>query len=329
MSTPLVSVVIPTFNRPQFLPRAVESALTCQGEDVEVIVVPNGPDTSWQQSLVHWKFDSRVRISPIETAHGNVARNHGMALARGKYLRFLDDDDFLLPSAREQVDILEASNADICSGLLTNVDQENENIGLVSFPNTDDFVCAAATSSGFTLPVGNLFRRQSINDVTWDVHVDRLQDNVWMIDLAMRREWSWVHCTKSVGAWFQHDSGRVSSSTLFTGRNSYIVARLLKLNETLTRTSRSTGKRSFTIASTLWLYIHRGFPYHPFHWSRIARHALAICDTARPDDPFYQTGPFRTLNPVICEWLLFPIRRVTRAARDAKQRHNDNYRRRL
>ncbi len=96
--TPLVSIIIPTHNRPHFLPRAVDSALAgMPAGEVEVIVVPNGPDESWKQSLLPYKHNSSVRVIPITAANANIARNTGLAAANGEFVRFLDDDDYLIP----------------------------------------------------------------------------------------------------------------------------------------------------------------------------------------------------------------------------------------
>src|SRR5690348_7668220 len=103
MVDPLVSVIVPTRRRPKFLPIAVRSALEGMGNEVEVIVVPNGDDDSWKQSMAAFNADGRVRIRSIAEADANLARNHGMSMARGKYLRFLDDDDYLLPAAAGQL----------------------------------------------------------------------------------------------------------------------------------------------------------------------------------------------------------------------------------
>jgi hypothetical protein len=314
---PLVSIVIPTCGRPRYLPRAVESALAYQGESAEVIVVPNGPDESWKQSLAPWVNDQRLRVSPITTAHGNVARNHGMMLARGAYLRFLDDDDYLLPAAYEQLSLLEQSGADLCSGMILNIDEDGTQLGLISFPTTRDFVCAAVSLSGFTLPTGNLFRRTSIAAFRWDESVHRLQDGAWMIDLAAGREWSWIHCTEPVGTWFQHRAPRTSKAGRLTERQESITNRLIGLVKKLEDQGRLTAGRRAAIAEWLWQCIHWGFPSHPFYWSRISKFAKTVDPMIRPPDPFYQTGIFRYLDPIAGEWALLPVRTITRIIRDA------------
>lgn len=312
-----VSTVIPTYRRPQYLPRAVESALTCQRDSVEVIVVPNGPDDSWHDSMAPWAHDPRVRVSPIPEANVSAARNHGMSLAEGKYLRFLDDDDYLLPAARMQIDILEQTSADVCSGLCRNIDAEGNDCGINTIPQTDDFVCGAASLSGLSLPFGNLWLGVAVRKYPWDPTIREREDYAWLLDLAAVREWSWRRCQDSVGVWFQHNGPRGSSTRRMTDRKEHVLSHLFNLHQTLAETDRLSTPRQHAIAKALWHYVHIGFPSHPIHWSKVGRQALAIDPSSRPADPFYQTGPFRSISPLLGEWLLLTVRRSTRIMHDA------------
>jgi glycosyltransferase involved in cell wall biosynthesis len=324
MTTPLVSIIIPTFGRPQYLSRAVSSALSCQGSNVEIVVVPNGPDESWKKVMSRWSDDERVHISPIASAHANAARNHGMDQASGKYLRFLDDDDYLLPSAIKQLELIEFSGADICSGLLANIDQSGVTLGEVGFPSTRDFLCAAASISGFTLPTGNLFDRKALAGRRWDVNVHRAQDYAWMIDLAAESELRWIHLDEQVGVWFQHNLPRTSSTKRLTSREEIIVQRLLGLHRRLVYQKRNNMERDKAIADGLWYYIHRGFPSHPLYWTRIAMLASSICPHARPHPRYLRRGILTSVPPLISEWAILPPRLLSQglsAIREARGRH--------
>lgn len=91
------STIIPTIGRAS-LTRAVCSVLeqSFTADDFEVIVVNDSgqslPPAEWQQS-------SRVRLIETQRRERSVARNTGAAIALGRYLHFLDDDDWLLPGA--------------------------------------------------------------------------------------------------------------------------------------------------------------------------------------------------------------------------------------
>ncbi len=91
---PLVSVVIPTRNRPDLVVRAINSVLTQTCDAIEVIVVIDGPDEATLQVL-RKIGDSRVRVLMlIEHLGAGGARNAGAKEARSHWVAFLDDDEW-------------------------------------------------------------------------------------------------------------------------------------------------------------------------------------------------------------------------------------------
>jgi len=101
-----VSLIIPSFNRPHFLPRCVNSALQA-GSSVEVIVVDDASSdetASVCQSLRNIKY---VRLDSNRGVAG--ARNEGLRASTSEYVSFLDDDDLRLPDSIDaQINLLEA-----------------------------------------------------------------------------------------------------------------------------------------------------------------------------------------------------------------------------
>ena len=98
---PLISVVIPTLNRPLLVTRAVQSVLQQTLQDLEAIVVIDGLDESTGVELAKIK-DSRLQIVQLPTSRGGAgARNAGVAQSRGEWIAFLDDDDEWLPQKLE------------------------------------------------------------------------------------------------------------------------------------------------------------------------------------------------------------------------------------
>jgi len=91
------STIIPTINR-STLSTAVQSILdqTFHSDDFEVIVVN---DSGKPLSAAAWQEYRQVRVINTNRRERSVARNTGAAIALGKYLHFLDDDDILLPGA--------------------------------------------------------------------------------------------------------------------------------------------------------------------------------------------------------------------------------------
>ncbi len=92
----LVSVVIPTYNRPQMLAEAVRSVLNQTENNIEVIVV-NDAGQPVEEVLKSFK-EPRLRLVTHPVNKGLAAsRNSGIAVASGKYIALLDDDDLFLP----------------------------------------------------------------------------------------------------------------------------------------------------------------------------------------------------------------------------------------
>jgi glycosyltransferase involved in cell wall biosynthesis len=100
MQQSLTSVVIPAYNRARYLPATVESALAQEGADVEVIVVDDGSTDDTESVIERHKkeWGERFRYIWQENAERCAARNHGLRLARGEFVAFLDSDDLWRPN---------------------------------------------------------------------------------------------------------------------------------------------------------------------------------------------------------------------------------------
>jgi len=94
---PLVSVIIPTYNRCNHLKRAIESVLAQTYEPFEVIVVDDASTDETPEMVLEIE-DDRIKFIRHETnRHVSAARNTGITHANGDYLAFLDDDDVWYP----------------------------------------------------------------------------------------------------------------------------------------------------------------------------------------------------------------------------------------
>jgi glycosyltransferase involved in cell wall biosynthesis len=99
---PYVSVVIPTYNRPNLVQRAIKSALQQTLHEIEVIVVTDGLDEATVTELSKID-DARLRVISLPTRSGApVARNTGIEAAQGKWIALLDDDDEWMPEKLER-----------------------------------------------------------------------------------------------------------------------------------------------------------------------------------------------------------------------------------
>lgn len=96
---PVVTVVVPTYNRAGLIGAAIDSVLRQTYSDFEIIVVDDG-STDDTEAVVG-AYGDRVRYVRTSNGGSGHARNVGMRHARGRYLTFLDSDDLLYPYALE------------------------------------------------------------------------------------------------------------------------------------------------------------------------------------------------------------------------------------
>lgn len=107
---PLVSVILPTRNRAALLPRAIASVLAQSHADLELIVVDDASSDS-TPALLAAIAEPRLRVLRRErNAGAAAARNAGLALARGEFVAFQDDDDiWLMQKLEAQLRALQAA----------------------------------------------------------------------------------------------------------------------------------------------------------------------------------------------------------------------------
>jgi glycosyltransferase involved in cell wall biosynthesis len=110
-TSPILSIVLPTYNRVSFLPQAFEAICSQTFADWELIVVDDGStdDTETVVRQLAKRIDRPVRYVRQENRGAYGARNTGLDLASGKFVAFYDSDDRWLPHhLKECVDALEA-----------------------------------------------------------------------------------------------------------------------------------------------------------------------------------------------------------------------------
>lgn len=98
-----VSIIIPCYNQGVYLSEAVDSIKNQTFQDWECIIVNDGStDNTIQIAEFLCSRDCRIRLVNKENGGLSSARNAGLRVAKGKYLQFLDSDDYLLPTKLEK-----------------------------------------------------------------------------------------------------------------------------------------------------------------------------------------------------------------------------------
>ena len=97
LGTPAVAVVIPTYNRPRFLPEAIASVQRQSFQGWELIIVGDGTDDRTQEAVRPFLSDPRIRFLRQDHAGNCVARNRGIAETTAPLVAYLDDDNLWYP----------------------------------------------------------------------------------------------------------------------------------------------------------------------------------------------------------------------------------------
>lgn len=94
---PFFSVIIPTYNRANFIADTLRSVLAQTFSSFEIVIVDDGSKDNTAE-VVHSLTDSRLQYHTKENGERGLARNYGFARAQGEYVLFLDSDDLLHPN---------------------------------------------------------------------------------------------------------------------------------------------------------------------------------------------------------------------------------------
>ena len=110
-NSPLVSIIVTTFNRKQILKETIDSILNQTFENFELIVIDNFSNYDY---ITYMDSFNDIRIKPFQNNNNGIIalnRNFGIMKSKGKYIAFCDDDDIWFPSKLEkQINVMKNSS---------------------------------------------------------------------------------------------------------------------------------------------------------------------------------------------------------------------------
>ncbi|MBL6933839.1 MAG: glycosyltransferase [Alphaproteobacteria bacterium] len=181
---PLISVIIPVYNRAHEIGRALESVRVQAYPNLEIIVVDDGSNDDLKGGLSHFR-DMPITLLHHETRQGaGAARNTGIRAAKGEYIALLDSDDEWLPGKLDhQITLLRSGKSDarlLCSGYILTWDETGRQESRIPQP------CATYRRllMGCDLSPGStLFAARRVFDEygLFDETLERLEDWDWLL----------------------------------------------------------------------------------------------------------------------------------------------------
>jgi glycosyltransferase involved in cell wall biosynthesis len=185
--SPRVSVLMLTYNRPQYISRAIESVLAQRFENWELLVVQDGGNQEIQRILREWTArEPRIRYFHRETV-GNIAEanNYGLQQARGEYIAILDDDDYWSTpdKLRKQVAFFDTHPEYVgCAGGVIVIDQNGAEQMRIVKPESDERIKRQALYANPLRHTTAMFRRVAGGrPVQYDETLSGFQDwDLWL-----------------------------------------------------------------------------------------------------------------------------------------------------
>ncbi len=124
---PLVSIIVPVYNTERQLAKCLNSLINQTLKDIEIILVDDGsPDNSPAICDEYAKNDSRIKVIHKENGGLSSARNAALDIAKGKYIGFVDSDDFVdIKMFEKMYNSANKDNSDICICSHYNIYKDN------------------------------------------------------------------------------------------------------------------------------------------------------------------------------------------------------------
>lgn len=292
MSAPAVSVIIPVYNRAAMIGAAIDSALHAGSVAMEVVVVDDA-STDDTASVVLAYGDDRVRLIRLaENGGQSAARNHGIDAALGKYLKFLDSDDLLLPGHLDaEVRAMEEGADIVASGWCDGFPDGRRKFW--DGPRFDSIVDDVL--AGLAVPTSSaLYRREGAT--RWDVNLRKLDDWDYYCQAALGAKR--IATIPGYAYVMQHHGGTRATDTtmLLNAREHHHI--LYKIEERLEREELLTPPRRRRLAQYFYKELRVLYLHDPDVFELALRHIEYLDDRFVPRDEERQ-GYMRLLTRVL------------------------------
>lgn len=187
MKKPLISVIIPVYNTELYLERCLKTVTENTYKNLEIICVNDGSTDHSLDILKQLAVqDSRIRV--IDQPNGGVsaARNHGLDVASGAYIAFIDSDDWVHSEYFEHLqNVAQEHQADLVVCGYAQVDRYDPHAqkARLAVENSIHVQRGALTTSGnlTASPWGKLFRRSTIGSLRFPLNINFGEDQIFNI----------------------------------------------------------------------------------------------------------------------------------------------------
>ena len=147
MKNILLSIIIPIYNSEKYLKDCLDSIVTTNKDNVEIILIDDGStDNSYKICREYQKSDNRIILKHQTNSGVSTARNIGLDIANGKYITFVDSDDILDNNWESILDEINENDIYFCSNKIKHIKTKDELVKAIVGYN-DEKICLAGPFS--------------------------------------------------------------------------------------------------------------------------------------------------------------------------------------
>lgn len=300
IKTPLVSVVIPTYNRSKELARAIKSVLNQTYQNFEILVVDDGSEENLRVVCDSFN-DQRIKFLRNDThTNANVARNRGIKEAQGEYIAMLDSDDEYLPHHLSRR--IEKMSEWGCDGIFGSayIDNGEEQTLKLSRPvNKGELMLNYLLSTGSAPTPTHFYKTTAAKSTLWDETLLRHQDYDFSIRFSLqfsfkcdikpttiihwhkteKRKHDFQSSLKFIEKWSKHITPPLLIEYVMGMRKLAVSENALQAKEQYTKILK---RQIFHITPSQWLQIKGATNTMKKATAMLRYFAILLCNTLRP-----------------------------------------------
>ena len=242
MNSTIVSIIIPVYNCEKYIARCLNSLINQTYSNIEIILVNDGSNDKSEDIIKEFaKNDNRIKLYNQTNQGVSAARNTGLDKATGKYIMFVDADDYieldmveiLIKPILNENTIVFCDNTEIWSKsidirkLFSNISQKKSN---------KEIVLEEIASGRAGLVCGKLFDRSIVaeNNIKFDTNVKVCEDQLFFLEVINHCE-HFIHIPKAL---YNYDRRNENSATIKYQENAlenqlYVLKNIESSNEGL------------------------------------------------------------------------------------------------
>lgn len=167
---PVISIVIPVFNTEQYLNRCIESISNQTFSNIEIILVNDGSTDNSGRICDEWgEKDNRIRIYHQKNKGVTAARKHGVKMAVGDWIKFVDSDDYLPQNALLTLYSYVKKEIDIVGGLFKFIGNHSNTYHSFGEKNSIEYIKLLLRHKTDWGPCCRIIRKSILDDFVFDI----------------------------------------------------------------------------------------------------------------------------------------------------------------